>query len=211
VDDAEQQWTWVAEQRLALADALDELPDAAWDGPSRCEGWRARDAVGHLVFLAEGNRASVALDLARQLRPPSAALDRIARRVGQASPAELVARLRAASGGRFVVPGQPPAVSLGEVVVHGIDALRPSGAAEPALAPERAQPVAAAYRPIGLVFGTARAARQVRFVATDGDWAVGPPDGPEATGAAVDVVQALAGRPDARAALRGPGVALLGR
>lgn len=28
---------------------VNDVPDAAWDNPSPCEGWAARDVVGHLV------------------------------------------------------------------------------------------------------------------------------------------------------------------
>jgi len=32
-----------------LTTVLDAVPDAAWDAPSPCEGWTARDVVRHLV------------------------------------------------------------------------------------------------------------------------------------------------------------------
>lgn len=207
--DREVAWGWVAEQRRALAASLEAMAPDAWDQPSLCRGWLVRDVVGHLVHLAEGTRASVALDLARQLRPPPAALSRIAKREGRAAPGDLVARLRTSAEGRFVVPTQPPVVSLGEVVVHGIDALRPSGGIEPPVDAERTQAVAEAYRRLGPVFGTARVARQVRFEATDAGWSVGPADGPVASGAATDVLMTLAGRPEGCAALVGAGAELL--
>ncbi len=207
--DAELVWGWVADQRRALADSLALLPAAAWDRPSLCAGWRVRDAVGHLVFLAEGSRPSVTVDVLRQLRLPGEALSRIARREGEAAPDELIARLRAAAGGRFVVPSQPPQVSLGEVVVHGIDALRPVDGDEPVTPAYRLLPVAEAYRRIGPIFSLGRHSRKVRFVATDGDWAVGPIGGPVARGAALEIVLALAGRPEGVRNLAGPGADLL--
>ena len=207
--DDETVWNWIAEERVTLASALDALPPDAWDQPSQCDGWKVRDVVGHLVSLAEATRWSVTVDLVRQLRLPDEALSRIARREGRADPADLTARLRAAAGGRFVVFTQPPAVSLGEVIVHGVDALRPIGGDEPTVAPERTLVVAEAYRNIGFVFGARRTARGVRFVATDAGWAVGPASGAEARGAAVDVLLALAGRTAGRVALGGPGADLL--
>lgn len=203
-------WGWVAAQRLALADALEELPTTAWDLPSQCDGWRVRDVVGHLVNLAEASRPSVMIDMFRQLRPPNAALSRIAKREGGAEPNELVDRLRAAANGRFVVPTQPPAAALGEVIVHGVDALRPVGGAEPPAESDRTHAVAEAYRRIGPVFRTARAARRVRFAPTDADWTIGPNTGPVAEGAAVDVLLTLAGRKQGASALSGPGAELLG-
>lgn len=202
-------WGWVADQRRALADSLDSLPADAWDQPSLCAGWRVRDAVGHLVALAEASRPSLAFDVVRQLRLPGEALTRIAQREGAAEPAELVSRLRLAAEGRFVVPSQPPQVSLGEVVVHGVDALRPVDGDEPITPPYRLGPVAEAYRRIVPIFGGGRRIRSIRFVTTDGDWAVGPTGGPVARGAAIDVVLALAGRPAGVQGLIGPGADLL--
>ena len=207
--DDETVWRWIAEQRMALASALEALPPDAWDEPSQCDGWKVRDVVGHLVSLAEATRWSVTVDLVRQLRLPDEALSRIAKREGRADPETLTARLRAAAGGRFVVFTQPPAVSLGEVIVHGLDALRPVGGDEPVIDGERTRAVADAYRSIGFVFAAGRATRKIRFVATDADWAIGPDDGPIAQGAATDVVMALAGRTEGREALGGPGADLL--
>lgn len=33
----------------AFGARVDAVPDAAWDRPAPCEGWRARDVVGHLT------------------------------------------------------------------------------------------------------------------------------------------------------------------
>lgn len=207
--DDETVWRWIAEERAALATALEALPPEAWDEPSQCGGWKVRDVVGHLVSLAEATRWSVTVDMARQLRLPDEALSRIAKREGRADPADLVARLRAAARGRFVVFTQPPAVSLGEVIVHGIDALRPVGGDEPAVEGDRTREVAGAYRNVGFVFAAGRVTRKIRFEATDAGWAVGPDDGPVAQGAATDVLLALAGRDEGRQALGGPGADLL--
>lgn len=209
MSDQETGWQWVTEERLALAAVLESLAPEAWDEPSLCDGWRVRDVVGHLVHLAEGTRASIFLDGLRQLRPPGEAVSRIARREGRAAPEELARRLRAAAGGRFVVPTQPPTAALGEVIVHGIDALRPVGGHEPERDGERTEAVAQVYRRIGLVFGTGRVARRIRFDTTDAGWSIGPVDGPVATGTATDVLLALAGRPAGRAALTGRGADLL--
>ena len=35
---------------LSLAELLDGLPDAGWDTPSLCEGWRVREVVAHLTM-----------------------------------------------------------------------------------------------------------------------------------------------------------------
>jgi uncharacterized protein (TIGR03086 family) len=37
-----------------LSARVDAVPDDAWDNPAPCEGWRARDVVGHLVGWVPG-------------------------------------------------------------------------------------------------------------------------------------------------------------
>ena len=53
-------WAAVAAERVALADLLDQIDDAAWSRPSLCGGWTVRDVVGHLVVLAEAKALSPA-------------------------------------------------------------------------------------------------------------------------------------------------------
>jgi uncharacterized protein (TIGR03086 family) len=59
--DAADRYRRIADELTARVDAV---PDDAWDRPAPCEGWRARDVVGHLVgwvpglFLGAGWRPS---------------------------------------------------------------------------------------------------------------------------------------------------------
>ena len=108
-------WRRVADERVALADELGGLAPADWERESRCRGWRVRDVVGHLVYLAEATHPGWALDTIRYGRgvAVNGALDVTARRMGAAEPAALLDRLRAASGGRFRAPGAPPSSSSG--------------------------------------------------------------------------------------------------
>ena len=39
-----------AAEYLALADLLDSQPEAGWDTPSLCEGWRVREVVAHMTM-----------------------------------------------------------------------------------------------------------------------------------------------------------------
>lgn len=158
-------------------------------------------------WVAEGSRASVFREVARSLRPPMAAIAHISRTHGDTDPTELQERLRCGAGGRFVVPGLPPAFALGEELAHGSDALR--GAGRPVRpADERTRVAAATYRRVGAVFGARRAAK-VRFTATDAGWSVGPEHGSAADGPGEAVLLAVAGRPEGTADLTGPGIALL--
>jgi uncharacterized protein (TIGR03083 family) len=202
-------WGRVAEERVALADELgDGLAPSDWDRASRCRGWRVRDVVGHLVYLAEGTYPGWARDTIRHGRgvAVNGALDVTARWVGSADPAELLDRVRASSGGRFRAPGAPPAAALGEVVVHGEDVRRPLGLATPERDPADLVPVLRLYRRVGWFF-TRSGSRGLRLVATDTDWAAG--SGLEVRGPALELVLAMAGRAPSGDALAGDGVAAL--
>jgi uncharacterized protein (TIGR03083 family) len=201
-------WGRVAEERVALADELGGLAPADWDLESRCRGWRVRDVVGHLVYLAEATYPGWALDTIRYGRAVLAnrALDVTARRLGSADPHELLDRLRAASGGHFRAPGAPPAAAVGEVVVHGEDVRRPLGLATPEREPDGLVPVLRLYRRVGWFF-TRSGSRGLRLVATDTDWAAG--SGPEVRGPALELLLAMAGRPPSGDELAGDGVATL--
>jgi len=43
------------DERTRLVSYLEELPEAAWDKPTLCEGWSVRDLVSHLI----GNAADI--------------------------------------------------------------------------------------------------------------------------------------------------------
>lgn len=200
-------WARVRALRLAFADQVDALGDDEIHAASWCEGWRVREVLGHLVHLAEATQASMARDVVHGGVLPDRALDRCARRLAERPPVELTSRLRAAADGRFHVLGSPSVVALGEVLVHGNDALRPLDRAldgEPA----DAGAVLDVYVRIGRLAFHRRQARGVRLAADDLAWAAG--SGPEVRGRAVDLLLLLANRPQVVPALRGPGTAGLG-
>ncbi len=190
-------WDAVAGGRRAIAAEVDRIvaddPDAL-DAPSRCEGWRCVDVLAHLVHLAEASTSSMARDLVRRGPGPDRGLRRSAVAVAEAPPAELTARLRAAAPGRFRVPGAPPVVALGELVVHAGDLLDPLGIDGATVVGAPAAALAdllVVYRRIGRVaFGRPRP--PVSLVADDLGVRVGA--GPEVRGRAVDLVTVLAGR-----------------
>ncbi|HVA05948.1 MAG TPA: maleylpyruvate isomerase family mycothiol-dependent enzyme [Acidimicrobiales bacterium] len=200
-------WSDVSRQRRVLADHVDALDPAAWDAPSWCEGWRVRDVLGHLVFLAEASQLSMSVAMVRSGFRPNALLDRRARALGDLGVPELADRLRAASAGRFHIAGLPRAVVMGEVVTHGADMLRPLGQ-QVELHPAALIPVLNLYGRIGsLAFGGERSIG-VRLVATDCNWSHG--NGDEVRGRAVDLLLLLANRRQVLPALSGAGVKRFG-
>jgi uncharacterized protein (TIGR03083 family) len=205
-------WSAVADERAALADLLDAVPDDVWARPSLCGEWSVHEVLAHLVVLAEGTVRSVMTGTVRAAPwSPALGIERVARRLAATAPAPaLVARLRAAADGRFVVPGMPPAVALGEVVVHRGDIT--AAADLPRHPPdERVRAVLEAELGLWFAFGVPRKARRIRFAPTDADWSVGPPDGPVVEGEAHDLVLAATGRAPALAVCHGPGLAILTR
>jgi uncharacterized protein (TIGR03086 family) len=78
----------------ALSSLLTSLPPEAWDAPSPCAGWTARDVVGHLVdaqrtFLAgHGHDLGPAPDLADPAAAWRAHADRVIELVGDPTVAD---------------------------------------------------------------------------------------------------------------------------
>jgi uncharacterized protein (TIGR03083 family) len=173
-----------------------------WDGPSWCAGWRVRDVLGHLVFLAEASTRSAAGDILRNGMRPDPALSTLATELGALPVPQLTVRLRAAAGGQFHIPVMPRAVVLGELVVHGADMFgfdAPAATVDPA----ELVPVLDAYRRFARLAFHTRLAADRRLVAIDVDWSSGK--GPELRGSANDLVLVLANRPQAMDRLSGSG------
>ena len=79
---------------------VEAVPEGAWENPSPCDGWVARDVVGHLVSLSPG--------LPRWLRRRRAAR----RAFGRPGPGRRVERrARLGSRRRSTTPRRPPASS----------------------------------------------------------------------------------------------------
>jgi hypothetical protein len=84
-----------------------------------------------------------------------------------------------------------PRSRLGDVLVHGNDALRALGL-EFGVDPDDAVPVLNAYRRVGGLIFHARPYGTVMLVATDVQWSCGM--GPEVKGRAIDLVMFMANR-----------------
>jgi hypothetical protein len=134
---------------------------------------------------------------------PDRGLDLIARQLGDEPVPALAHCLREARDGGVHVIGFPAAVGLGDVLVHGNDALRALGL-EFGVDPDDAVAVLNAYRRVGGLIFHARPYGNVRLVATDASWSFGK--GPEVTGRAIDLVMLMANRQQIVGTLSGPGV-----
>jgi uncharacterized protein (TIGR03083 family) len=192
--------------RLEIADRIAALPPDRWDIPSWCTGWRVRDVLGHLVHNAEGTPLSMMGQILRSGARPDRALDRMARKLGSTPVPELVERLRRAAGRSYHIVGLPPELGLGDLIVHGADALRPAGIVpEPPVADVLV--VLDTYRRWGRRTFHAVPHRAVSLVATDADWRSG--GGSEVRGKAIDLLLLVANRRQVVECLDGPGIGKL--
>lgn len=188
--------------RLEFAQELAVLSSEQWDTQSWCAGWRIRDVLGHLVHTAEATLPSMIWQIIRNGAAPDRAIQRIARTLGDRPVPELIERLRTAPG-TFQIPGIPPQVGLGDLIVHSADALRPVGIM---LKPPMADVLAVleAYKKWGRRVVHAVPHRNVSLVATDTDWRIG--EGPEVRGNAIDLLLLVANRRQVIDRLNGPGL-----
>jgi uncharacterized protein (TIGR03083 family) len=199
-------WNAIRDERAALADALDKLPDDGWERPSLCAAWTVREVVAHLVATAQMTPPVFFGRMAASGFRFQAMSDANIRRVlAGRSNAELVAMYRSLAGARTAPPG-PTTSWLGETIVHGEDIFR-------ALGGYRDHPtdhliaVADFYAGSNLLIGAKNRISGARLRATDADWSHGA--GREVAGPLIALVMAMTGRRPAADDLTGEGATLL--
>jgi len=182
---------FIAAERRELAGLLAALPEADWDTPSLCAGWRVREVVAHMTMPFRYSTLRFATALARAHLDFAKMADRCARRDAKAPIAELVAALRA--GERY--PWKPPGAgfegALTHDVIHGLDITVPLGSGR-RVPQDRLRQVLATV--------TGSESRQhfgvdltgIELRATDLDWSLG--SGPALSGEAQDLALVLCGR-----------------
>lgn len=197
----------IERERLALAEDLSGVPDAAWDTPSLCAEWRVRDVVAHLISGATigtgealGGLLKNGFNFNRFM-----ARDAIAR--GAAKPAALLAELQATASNRKTPPMTKPIDVLLDTVCHGQDIRRPLGL-EHDYPEESLEAVADRLKGYGFPFGSKKRIAGLRLVATDAPWSTG--EGPEVSGSLAALVMVMAGRRAVLAELTGPATDTLG-
>jgi uncharacterized protein (TIGR03083 family) len=204
--DRDEVWRTIDDQRLSLADLLDELTDLEWEAPSLCAGWRVRDVAAHLclsqvgvvpamvgLVRAGGNFNRMVRDTAlRQARLP----------VG-----EYAVALRGMAGSRRKAPGVTHLEPLIDILVHGQDIAIPLGRTR-TMPTEAAATAANRVWPNLFPFRAERALRGFTLVATDHSFTAG--DGQLVAGPMAAILLLLTGRRAALGQLSGPGVSALG-
>lgn len=199
-------WSAVDDQRRQLARLLADLTPEEWRAPSLCDGWTVRDVVGHLAWQ-EGVPHWSDLALALKARGNTDRLIHEAACQWAERPTDqLVQEIRGRIGSRRTVPGGTRLETLIDALLHGQDISRPLD--RPFHMPAGAARAAAdqiwAIVPV-FNFTATKRVRDLRFAATDTDWAVG--SGPEVQAPIAEILMLLSGRPANAALLSGAGVA----
>jgi uncharacterized protein (TIGR03083 family) len=185
----------IAAQYLALADALDSIPEAAWETPSLCEGWRVREVIAHVTMPARYDHEAFMAELRARDFDFAQLSNEIAARDVQLPTEILLANLRDTALHRWA-PGRPPPQggyhgALNHAVIHGLDATVPLGL-RPSASDGVMQIVLDDLTQHGIHehFETSIAGR--RLEATDLDWSYG--SGATLIGSSADLALALCGR-----------------
>ena len=195
-----------ADVRATLA----ELPDARWDEPVLCEGWRVRDLVGHLV-------AGTTIPIPRLMAKVAAGgfrVDGVVKResikIGDRPIATLRQQFNEESSADR--PGGFARLLsnenlLADWVTHYLDILVPLDI--DAELPEERLAAALDILPTVNTFKSKKRAKGLRLVATDIDWSAG--SGPEVHAPAAALILTLGGRPHLASELEGEGADVLRR
>lgn len=192
------------EENADFSAYLHTLPEADWERPSLCEGWRVRDVVGHVLDGNELKLSALPLRMARYgfSSNRSGKAYSIARAEGR-TPAALLQDFDERDPWAGSCRVFPPRLTLLDRLVHHQDIRRALGHGR-AIPAERLIAVLDATPRLGSVFGARRRTKGLRFRATDVGWTWG--DGPEVTGSGEALVMAMLGRHDAVGDLAGDGL-----
>lgn len=187
------------------------LPEADWDHPSLCDGWRVRDVIGHMCVGHTESLASILVEVARHRFDIDAGSKVASVEFADAhAPTELaalIADIAAHHTRKGISRLIPTKAGFTDHLVHHQDIRRPLG--RPREIPE--ERLVAALDSLTQHLGSSMPAKKrlegLKVTATDVDWARG--EGPEVRGPAEAIVLASLGREVALADLQGDGVARL--
>jgi uncharacterized protein (TIGR03083 family) len=199
-------WKLIHDERARAADMLESLSPEQWSADTLCEGWNVRLVAAHMMIAGEQTTGRFMKGLIASGFRFDVMMDRAARRAGQLSPGEIIARMRA----RTTTTNKPPARSvamLGEVVVHGTDIRQPLGIPDDTSSDAK-RACLDMFKTSNFPVRTKRTIEGLHLRATDADWSFG--SGPEVAGPMVALLMAMATRP-LGSSLSGDGVDTLRR
>jgi uncharacterized protein (TIGR03083 family) len=195
-------WSKIHAERAALADLVATLSDEQLDQASRCEGWRVRDVIGHVISAAETSPASFFPALVASGFRFNTFTQKGVEKNGGGTAAELAEKVRATTTRTNHPPG-PAVAMLGEMVVHGEDIRAPLGVSYQ-YPPEVIAMAGDFFKSGNLLLGGKRRSTGLTMHATDTGWSTG--SGPEVRGPGGSLLSAMTGRKAALADLSGDGL-----
>ncbi|TJZ80147.1 maleylpyruvate isomerase family mycothiol-dependent enzyme [Rhodococcus oryzae] len=181
----------IAAERTELADLLAGLPEAAWDSPTLCAGWRVREVVSHMTMAYRYSMLRVVFGIAKAGGNFNRMADRAARKdAAELTSGQLVASLRENVDHPWKPPGGGYEGALSHDVIHGLDITTALGL-DRTVPADRLRVVLGDLSTKNLkYFGTDLHGVELR--ATDLDFAIG--SGTPVTGHAQDILLTLCGR-----------------
>jgi uncharacterized protein (TIGR03083 family) len=196
----------VVAQRHRLIETLEGFTEDAWNTVSLCEGWRAREVVGHLVSILEVPMGTFMWN-AVKARSFDRYADAVAREIGARDLQTLLANYRSVADKRFAPPVVGLIAPLSDVYVHTRDIERPLGLS--ASLDPNGQRAVLGYFCGGRAHGFIPPSRTkgLRFEATDMTWSMG--SGPVVSGTAEALMMSVSGRRVALTEVTGAGVPIL--
>ena len=118
----------VTTEFTGLADLLDSLPEAGWDTPSLCAGWRVREVVAHMTMPVRYSPAQFVAELQACDGDFTRLSNVVASRDAALPVGELIGNLRDDALHGWTPPGGGARGALNHVVIHGLDVTVPLGA-----------------------------------------------------------------------------------
>jgi len=181
----------IAAERRAFGEVLRGLPEADWDAPSLCTGWRVREVVAHMTMPFRYSPPRFLAELARSRGNFARMADRVARRDGQAPVRTLLEGWLDNVDNGWKPPGGGLPGALTHDVVHGLDVTIPLGIEHPVSEAALRVVLDNATRPLNQKhFGVDLTG--IRLEADDLEWAFG--DGEPIRGAARHLLMVLMDR-----------------
>ncbi|GAA1030072.1 maleylpyruvate isomerase family mycothiol-dependent enzyme [Virgisporangium ochraceum] len=195
--DAEERWQVVVEQRLALADLLAGLSEAAWEQPSLCVGWRVRDVAAHVTLIPiPPSPSSLLVDFAKARGNYARFNTTASQRRAARTPVQIVQDFRTSAESRSVPRLVSPANVMWDILVHAQDIAIPLGIDFPS-PPDAGADAATRIWDLRwpFSFGAKRRLGRFKLTAADANWTIGT--GPEIAGPISAILLLLTGRTEA--------------
>jgi uncharacterized protein (TIGR03083 family) len=202
--DDNQVWQTIDEERLRLADVLDQLTEKEWRHPSLCEGWTVCDVVAHLTLQQIGLSAAMGMLIrGPKLRGMNRMIhDAACRRAATLSTDQMIAAIGDMVGSRKHNLGLTCRETLIDILVHGQDIAVPLRRPHPMPVNPAAEAATRVWT-TGWPFHARKRFDGFRITATDTPWAVGY--GQEVEGPMEAILLLLTGRLVALPRLSGEG------